>query len=198
MSYTTLDVVNDMLALLGELPVNDLETPHPAVPGAMRLLDSTNTLLQAERWWFNTEYTTLTPQVGNKRIVVPGDTAAADTLTRVPAVTVRGMYLYNTDDGTYEFDAPVKVRLHRVVPFEQLPLSARRYVALAAQLKFQTTIDADALKTRELKEERHMAYMLMNAEHTRNARANMLARPGVAYILNNMQGQSPFAGRIKY
>jgi hypothetical protein len=198
MSYDTLDVVNDMLALLGELPVNDLETEHPAVPGAVRVLDNTNTLLQAERWWFNTEYTTLTPQVGNKRIIVPGDTAAADTLTRVPAVAVRGTYLYNTDTGSYEFDRPVSVRLHRVVPFEQLPLSARAYVAVSAQLKFQTTIDADALKTRELKEERQRAYLLMNAEHIRAARANMLARPGVAYILNNMQGQSPFAGRLKY
>lgn len=198
MSYNTLDVVNDMLALLGELPVNDLETPHPAVPGALRLLDNTNTLLQAERWWFNTERATLTPQAGNKRIVVPGDTAAADTLTRSPAVTVRGSCLYNTDSGSYEFDAPVEVRLHRIVPFEQLPLSARRYVALHAQLRFQNTIDADGQKTRELKEERQQAYMLMNAEHIRAVRANMLARPGVAYILNNMQGQSPFAGRIKF
>ena len=198
MSYTTLDVVNDCLALLGELPVNDLETPHPAVPGAIRLLDNMNTLLQAERWWFNTEFATLTPQVGNKRIIVPGDTAAADTVLRSPTVTVRGTYLYNTDKGTYQFDGPVQVRLHRVVPFEQLPLSARRYIAVATQLKFQTTIDADGLKTRELKEERQMAYMLMNAEHIRNARANMLSRPGVAYVLNNMQGQSPFAGRVKF
>ena len=198
MSYTTLDVVNDCLALLGELPVNGLETSHPAVPGAVRLLDNMNTLLQAERWWFNTEYPTLTPQIGNKRIVLPGDTSAVDSLTRYPEVAARGTYLYNTTDGTYEFDAPVKVRLHRVIPFEQLPLSARRYVAMATQLKFQTTLDADSLKTRELKEERQQAYMLMNAEHTRAARVNMLARPGVAHILNNMQGQSPFAGRIKF
>lgn len=198
MSYNTLDVVNDCLALLGELPVNDLETPHPAVPGARRLLTNTNELLQADRWWFNTEFTTLTPQVGNKRIVVPGDTAAIDTIPRRPGVTVRGTYLYDTDKGSYEFGAPMEVRLHRVVPFDQLPLSARRYISAEAQLRFQNTIDADALKTRELKEERTMAYRLMNAEHIRNVRANMLTRPGVAYVLNNMQGQSPFAGRLKF
>ena len=198
MAYDTLSVVNSMLALLGESPVADLEAPHPALPGARAKLRDYTELIQAERWWFNTEYSTLTPQVGNGRMVLPGDTASADLLTRYPNTTVRGTYLYNNTDGTYVFTKPVKVRLHRIIPFDELPLSARRYIAAYACLMFQNTIDADANKTRLLEKDERMAYSLMNAEHIRNTRSNMLHRPGVARLLNVMQGESPFEARIKY
>lgn len=198
MAYTDFEVVNECLALVGELPVNSLDTPHPLIPSAVAAITNQNTLVQSERWWFNVEYPTLTPQAGNKRIVLPGDTASVDTLTRTPETAARGGYLYNLTAGTYEFDAPVKVRLHRIVAFNDLPLSARRYIAVEAQLQFSRTLDADSQKVRDLKEERQRAYALMNAEHTRNSRVNMLNRPGVQYVLNQMQGLSPFAGRIKY
>lgn len=195
--YTQLDVVNEMLALLGELPVNDLLTQHPSVPAALARLRTSGVLLQSDMFWFNTEDVTLTPQSGNKRIVVPGDAASIDSYTRAPEVAVRGGYLYNLTAGTFEFDEPIKARLLRVLPFEQLPFSVRRWVAAHAKLAFQNTLDADANKTRELEREYETARVAVNAEHIRNKRVNMLNRPGVRYVLNQMQGLSPFSGRLK-
>ena len=40
MALTTLDVVNDMLGLLGERRVNDLMEPHPMIPNAIAKLET--------------------------------------------------------------------------------------------------------------------------------------------------------------
>ena len=64
MALTTLDVVNDMLGLLGERRVNSLAEPHPLIPDALAKLDTATTIVQADLWWFNVEYPTLTPQSG--------------------------------------------------------------------------------------------------------------------------------------
>ena len=62
MALATLDVVNDMLGLLGERRVNDLNEPHPMIPDALAKLNTASAYVQADLWWFNVEYPTLIPQ----------------------------------------------------------------------------------------------------------------------------------------
>ena len=76
MASPTLAVVNSMLGLLGELPLNALDEPHPLIPAALAALDAQTTLVQSDFWWFNVEYPTLTPQVGSGMILVPPDAAS--------------------------------------------------------------------------------------------------------------------------
>ena len=127
----TLSVVNDMLGLLGEARVSFLDPANSLVSDARAKLDTANAVLQSGMWWFNVEYPTLTPQAGSKQILVPNDTAACDSLTQYPRLAVRGNRLYNLDDVTDMFDGPLRVRLHRVVPFDDCPLLARAHITLA-------------------------------------------------------------------
>ena len=106
MALTTLDVVNDMLGLLGERRVNAIDEPHPLIPDALAKLDTASSTVQAVMWWFNVEYPTLTPQVGTGNLLVPNDTAACDSLTQYPRLAVRGNRLYNLDDVTDVFTDP--------------------------------------------------------------------------------------------
>ena len=76
MALTTLDVVNDMLGLLGERRVNAINEPHPMIPNAIAKLETATAWVQADMWWFNVEYPTLTPQAGTGELLVPNDTAA--------------------------------------------------------------------------------------------------------------------------
>src|SRR5574337_684155 len=112
MALTTLDVVNDMLGLLGERRVNDLNEPHPMIPDALAKLSTASAYVQADLWWFNVEYPTLIPQAGTGEILVPNDTAGCDSLTQYPRLAVRGNRLYNLDDVTDVFEQPIRVRLH--------------------------------------------------------------------------------------
>lgn len=185
---STLSTVNDMLGLLGELPINDLDAFHPVVPKAISVIDTTNAVVQGDAWWFNTETITLSPQAGFKDILLPSDTLAVDSVDGIPHITQRGPRLYNLDTASIEFDKPVAVVLRRLIPYEDLPHNARSYIRARALLAFQNTIDGDSVKSREIKAEVQNTFMVLNSEHIRNRKVNMLARPGVARILHNMRG----------
>lgn len=191
MALTTLDVVNDMLGLLGERRVNALNEPHPMIPDALAKIDSASAWVQGDLWWFNVEYPTLAPQAVTGYLLVPNDTAACDSLTQCPRLAVRGNRLYNLDDITDVFTSPIRVRLHRVLPFEDCPLLARAYIAARAKLDFQKDYDGDSMKAQILAQEIKESYARMHAEHIRNAKANLLGRPSVAVKLMNIVGGRP-------
>lgn len=188
MSISRLSVVNDMLALLGEMPINDLLAFHPVVPRALATLDTVNETVQAGSWWFNTEYPKLEPQVGSGFIMLADDILSCDTLTALPRVTKRGTRLYNLTASTYIFTAATQVVINRLVPFDELSTLPRAYIRAAALVAFNSTIDGDAEKGRSLHVEHNNAYALFNAEHIRHQRTNMFNRPGVQRILNRMVG----------
>lgn len=195
MQYTKLDVVNAGLRVLGERPVNSLDSPHPAVASLLGSLATTLVALNADRWWFNTETITLTPQVGTKHILLSPDLLAVDNTDPTINVTFRGGKLYDLKRGTYEFDNPVELKVHRYVDFDDLPIQARLYVGQTVVLNVQSELDGDGAETRKLSADVARAYNMLSAEHVRAVQANMLQRPGVQFSLWRMHGQSPFAWR---
>ena len=188
MALTTLDVVNDMLGLLGERRVNDLNEPHTMIPDALAKLSTASAYVQADLWWFNVEYPTLIPQAGTGEILVPNDTASCDSLTQYPRLAVRGNRLYNLDDVTDVFEQPIRVRLHRIVPFDDCPILARAHIAARAKLDFQKDYDGDSMKAQIIAREIQDSYNRMHAEHIRNANSNMLYKPSMAMKLLNIIG----------
>ena len=191
MALMTLDVVNDMLGLLGERRVNAIDETHPLIPDALAKLNTASATVQAVLWWFNVEYPTLTPQAGTGHLLVPNDTAACDSLTQYPRLAVRGNRLYNLDGVTDVFTDPIRVRLHRIVPFEDCPILARAHIAAKAKMEFQLAYDGDNIKAQALQAEIAETYANMHAEHIRNAKANLLHRPSVAASLMNIVGGRP-------
>lgn len=194
MALQKLDIVNQMLGLQGERPINSLDSTHPSVAGALLYLDSWDSTTQAKRWWFNTESATLTPQLGTGYIRLPNNALAFDVPDRIPNFTTRGDKLYNLDTQSFVFQQPVTGTLHRLVPFDELPLLARAYIGARAKLAFQTNYDADPQKTALLQREVTECYAAMNAEHTRVVAANMFNRPAVARALANIRGNRYTSG----
>ena len=192
MAYSTLEVVNSMLGLLGELPVNSITDPHTLIPAALAAITNQNSLVQVDFWWFNVEYPTLIPQAGSGLILVPEDAASVDSLTQYPRLAVRGNRLYNLDDITDVFTQPLRVRLHRVLPFSDAPAIARAHIAAKAKLEFQMAYDGDGTKAQIIQQEIKETYIRLHSEHIRNAKANMLMRPSVQHTLNRITGSRPY------
>lgn len=188
MALTTLDTVNSMLALMGELPVNSLEDEHPLVPSAMADLAEANAIVQADMWWFNVEYPTLIPQDGTGQLLIPSDAAQVDSLTEYPRLAVRGIRVYNLDEVTDVFTSPLRVRLHRILPFDDVPIQARAHIAARAKLTFQLNLDGDQIKAEQLNAAVRETYARLNAEHIRSANTNMLKRSGPMRMLNEVIG----------
>ena len=192
MAFTVLDVVNSMVGLVGELPLNTVDTTHPLVPAALSSLNNQTSFVQADLWWFNVEYPTLLPQVGSGFLLVPADTASVDSLTQNPRLAVRGDRLYNLDAVTDVFSQPLRVRLHRVLPFTDAPLVARAHIAAKAKLEFQMAYDGDSSKAQMLQQEIRETYIRLHSEHIRNAKANMLMRPSTLGTLARIRGNRPY------
>jgi len=190
MAMTKLEAVNVMLHKLGARPVNSLDVAHPRVPAAVAVLDRFTRELQARRWWFNVEYPTLAPDATSARIVLPGDCAGADSVDVKPRVAVRGRYLYNLDDSTYEFTAALKVRLHRILPFDELPYHAAEAALTRAVVEWVGDNDGDDTKVRLAQQANAVAYSNMHAEHIRNSRRNLLERPSVRNVMARIRGNS--------
>ncbi|WNV48171.1 tubular tail protein A [Caulobacter phage Quill_5.2] len=197
MAYLSeLDVINDMLATLGESPLNDLSDDHPLVAAGRRTLRVVSTREQAKKWWFNTELLTLTPDPSSKFIYVPADTISIDTKD-IRDYAQRGRRLYNLTTGSYQFTSKVSIRLVREVPFEDLPVCAADFIATSAILSFCSNYDADQAKVRQLKEDKAIAWSTLNAEHIRYKKTNLLQRPSTQARFNELQyAVGPRAGLI--
>lgn len=178
-----LDVVNDCLKTLGELPVNDLDDDHDLIPSARKALRVANMREQAKAWWFNKELVKLTPDEVTGHITLPGDTIRVDPTDESLNYVARGRRLYqpyaSAATDKYKFDRPVECWLVRLLPFDELPPTAQNLVAVAAVLDFQKDYDADRAKVDQYQTDYRNAYVALNSEHIRNVNANRLRSPSV-------------------
>lgn len=187
MALTELDVVNEMLSTLGELPLNDLDEAHPLVPSCRRTLRISASVLQTESWWFNIETLTLN-QNEDGEVLVPNDAIRADPIDRTWHLIQRGRKLYDPYNATYNIGENVAVNLVRDLAFDLLPPSAQQVVSLSAQLRFNKAYDGDETKIRLLAQEYGEAMKLLRAEHIRNMDVNILQRPSHQYTMNFING----------
>lgn len=178
-ALTRLDVVNDMLACLAELPVNSLEEGHPLVPTAIRVLAAANTRELSKSWWFNKELVDLVPDTDGN-IFVPGDTLKIDPQRGSLHYVQRGRRLYKPFEPNaatkYTFTEKVRVWLVREVPFEDCPVTAQLFVSYSAQLDFMKSYEADPQKFKQVTDLYRDTLITLNSEHTRAMNANGLAR----------------------
>lgn len=179
-----LDVINDMLATLGEVPINSLEEGHPLVPAALRILSTASAREQAKSWWFNKELTDLVPD-DTGSIYLPNDVLRVDPEQDTLNYVQRGRRLYKPFEASavdkYKFTTKVRCWLVREVPFDDLPIPAQMVISYSAQLDFMKAYDADQQKVQQVTLLYRDATLTLNAEHTRNVGANILWRRAGVY-----------------
>lgn len=186
--FTKLNVVNDMLATLGEAPLNSLEEDHPLTAAALRVLNTVNLQEQAREWWFNKEMITLPADPITGVVVVPADAISCDPIDIALPYTQRGARLYDNATGTYVIGKAVACNLVRLVEFDDLPILARAYISIMCQQQFQIDYDGDATKAVTLASNVGKAYAVLNAEHIRNSGSNFLQAPSIVAKLGSMGG----------
>lgn len=184
-----LDVINDMLASLGESPVNAVDEDHPLIAAGVRMLRVSSLREQAKSWWFNLEQVTLNPDsLGS--IYVPADSIRVDPTDTTLHYVQRGRRLYKpyspSSEQKYLFTSSVTCWIVRLIPFEDLPPTAAAYISSAAQMDFQKAYDADQLKLAQIKQDKQEALITLNAEHIRNCNVNLLRRPSTMRTLQHL------------
>lgn len=129
-----LDAINEMLAAIGEDPIGGLELMPPSANTAHHILQVTSQAMQEEGHWFNTEHNyTLLPDISGT-IRIPLNILSLDG--EEDNVVARGARLYDLDRQSYEFTSGVPCVVVLYLPWNDLPVVARRYFTAIATERF--------------------------------------------------------------
>ncbi len=146
---TELEAINVMLSTIAEAPVNSLGGASNAdVDDAQRTLLEVSRAVQAEGFSFNTEYDYTLPRNAANEIPVPDNIIRVDADGSGYDVVRRGTRLYDRKEHSYTFltTTSLKVQIVLLLPFEEMPESARQYIMIRAARIFQDrSVGSDTL-----------------------------------------------------
>ncbi|WP_440781930.1 hypothetical protein [Pseudomonas aeruginosa] len=133
-----LAAVNDMLASIGESPVNTLEgSANADVANCRRILNGVNMEVQSRGWTFNIEEdATLIPDVFSKLINWMPDYLSVKATDGTTVYVNRGDYVYDRSAKTDQFTDSITVNLIRLKTFDEMPVQFRTYIVARAARRF--------------------------------------------------------------
>jgi len=171
-----LAAVNDMLAAIGESPVNTLEGDTNAdVANARRILNKVNTEVQSKGWTFNIEESVqLTPDNFSQLINYMPDFLSVKSPNGTTVYINRGGYLYDRTTLSDQFSAPVEVNLIRLKSFEEMPVQFRTYIIAKASRRFNIRFFGAAEIEATLQEEENDAWQAVQEYELDYGKFNML------------------------
>lgn len=175
---TEIEAVNIMLSTIGESPINSFEEITGDIAVARNTLMEVSKAVQLEGWQWNTEDKfPLKPDVLTHKIKVD------PTIARVwfphpydQELVVRGSHVYDRKNHTFLFDTNFKVDVSilQILSFDELPETARRYVAIRASRVFQErVVGSSTLTSFTSQDEIRARANLLDEEHRMN-RPNIL------------------------
>lgn len=191
MGYLTptgeLDAVNTMLTSIGESPVNsllDLSTEDTII--ARDTLGEISRDVQSKGWFFNTEDDyPLVPDVDGHINLAP-TTLRVDVKRYSPRdvnVIQRGRRLYDKRRRTYVFKEPVKAEIVFLLPFDELPEPARRYITLKATRLFHDRTVGETTQHDIKLQDEIQAWADLRDQDTESGDFNFLHGDSVARVL---------------
>jgi len=158
-----LEIINAMLAVVGEHPVSSKSSLHPTVVIAKSILSIANKKMQGKGWFFNTEYGVVLKPAADGRIVVPSNILKF----RIEGSNIiqRGGVLYDMDQHTDKFSGDVTSTLTLDIDIDSLPPNAQAYLCAMACANMFLNDDGEGGKMDRLDREVENTFRVLRAEH---------------------------------
>lgn len=173
---TELDAVNDMLASIGQAPVNTLNVSGIRdVSIAQQRLHSVSREVQSRGWHFNTDTKVVLSLNGSGEAEVPANCLRVDPVDRRKDYVQRNGKLWDKDNLTFTLEEAPKVDIVYFFDFEDLPQAARTYIATRAARLFQTNIIGSRILFEYTAQHEAEAYALLRRAENRTKDTNMLS-----------------------
>jgi len=137
MRTSKLQAVNELLRVVGDSPVDSLESGLFQAETAEAVLDRVSANVQMGDWDFNREDGLKLIPDANGEIVIAPNVFRIDATSRHIKTVQRGARLYNKTTHSFVFTSPLEVSLAYCFDFEDLPEAARQYILVSAARKFQ-------------------------------------------------------------
>lgn len=189
-----LDMINAMLAAVGENPVTDPESQHPSAIKARSTLNRISAAVQDKPWKFNTEVDiTLLPNAQGE-ITLPVSTLYFIPNADYSYIVERGKKLYDTLEHSFIFTSGVcgTLRLH-IAP-ELCPEPVGQYISAYATWQHYMDDDGDGEKVSTLAQERERMRIDAVRYDLSLRKVNILNKPAVASLLSRVRPASGYVG----
>lgn len=184
---TELEAVNIMLSTIGEAPVNALDLAATYdLTVAKRVLAEVVREAQSFGWKFNSDTDVPLAKDVNGRIAVPTNMLRL-VLKPVAGIdpVVRGAALYDRKNRTAVFTRDlVARRVIYLLPFDQMPETARHYCAIRAARIFQYRIQGDQVIHQFSAVDEIAARSILRKDQSEEQQMTMLTAPGVAEVID--------------
>lgn len=176
-----LDIINGMLAVVGEHPVSSTDSLHPTVVVAKELLNTENYAVQSKGWFFNTETGVVLKPAADGRIILPNNTLKVSVSGS--KYVQRGRVLYNLTDHTDKFTEDVQVDITTKIDIADLPPNAHLYLKARARTAMFLNDDGEGNKQARLEAAEAAAYRALNSEHVWFINQNLTSSPQMTNIM---------------
>ena len=161
-SQTELQAVNEILASVGQAPVNSLEKSNPDVVIAYNTLNEVTREVQADGWTFNKEYDYPFKPDADNHIVIPNNVIQLKLSAKYPeygnknAVRRKGK-LYDRNNHTDDWGQEV-VYCDVIWAFdwEDVPLTIQNYITARAAAIVSSRIVGDETQYQQLQQKEMM------------------------------------------
>ena len=193
---TRLEIINAMLASVGEQPVSSADSQHPSVISANEILNKIDRRVQQKGWWFNTEKALLLSKNLAGEIILPSNTLSVDPCDTASNLVQRGTKLYDRVNHTFSIGEDVYVDIIVQLPIDELTTHAADYIGAYAVYDFYVNDDGDDSKANKYDRERFDTLAALKAEHLRNSDLNAINRPAVAALVSRVRPVSGSVGRF--
>jgi hypothetical protein len=185
---TKLIAVNQMLAIIGERPVNSLGTTQRLdVLRAVSVLNEVNVMVQSRGWWFNSEVEVDLSPNADGEYDIPANVVKIDPWNdTVWEFVQRGTRLYNREDRTFIGNtADLKVNWVVLLDFEDCPQTFKHYVAARAAVIYQARTIGSPTLNQFAEQQAQEAWALLQQEECDAEDINLTYSPGISKAVYN-------------
>lgn len=181
-----LDAVNQMLASIGQSPINTLTGSIPKdASKAVLALDTVLREVLTKGWSFNTDEDYVLNPDGNSNILIPANAMWLDPEYQFKDYVMRWdsgvAKLYDRKDHTFTITDEVKCRIVWSYAFEEIPQVARHYIAMRAGRIYQSQIVGSELLFQFTKLHEDEAYAAFKRLEKRSKRYNLIGNSSIAH-----------------
>lgn len=171
---TELEVVNSVLSVAGDNPVQSLDDEYQPVFIIKQMLNNISRDMQTRNYWFNTEYdVTLSPNTLTNKITLP-----FNILNFEPSDTkyvARGLTVFDREARTSTVTEDVIADISIMLTFEELPQVARKYIQAMCKLQYNDEYQNEESIKRTLERDVNEAKINLDRTHMENEDINMLS-----------------------
>lgn len=181
-----LTAVNNILPFMEENTVTSIETRHPTVALILSKIEAARLLVLSKGYWFNQETCTYNSNLEGK-VEVGTNTLAVYPEDKSSVYTVRGKYIYDLSNSSFDVPVPFKADIVVDLTFDELPHFAALCVQWRAAVEaysqdFQSDAVVQLLHAREQE-----AFGMLQREHLRNKQYSSMRSPAGFRFLNSLR-----------